>query len=439
VSSTEQYVLVGVSRSRERWASDLARWSTSGAAPIEFVQCLTAEEALVVLGAGRRVSALVISARGPGVDRDLVATAAAAGTPTIVVSDGTVHRDWDALGVALVAEHHGNPKALIEMLSAVASPVDRSRRPGRARLSTGPSARRGHLIAVLGSGGTGCSSVAMAAAQGLGATVGTSHGVVLVDGAGRGDLAMYHHLGDVVPGLPELVEAHRRDRLDPDRVRELAFDVASRGYSVLLGRRRTADWVTLRRRSVDAALDALRRSYEHVVVDVDADLDGHHDTGSADVEDRHAVSLAAVATADLVIVVGRADLHGIHALARLVGEVLDVGVPAPRVVPVVVGAPRHPAARAGIGADLAQLTGARDTADRTTHPPVHLRRVRNLDDVHDRVAPLPATLCRPVSRLLPRLLAEVGPRPDRAADAAIRPGELGMLPAPGTDRRSEVA
>ena len=41
-----QYVLVGVARARERWSSDLARWATSGAAPIEFVKCLTADEAI---------------------------------------------------------------------------------------------------------------------------------------------------------------------------------------------------------------------------------------------------------------------------------------------------------------------------------------------------------------------------------------------------------
>ena len=86
-----QYVLVGVARARERWSSDLARWATSGAAPIEFVKCLTADEANAVLGTGRRASALLLDARGPGIDRDLIATAADLGTPTIVVSDRSVH------------------------------------------------------------------------------------------------------------------------------------------------------------------------------------------------------------------------------------------------------------------------------------------------------------------------------------------------------------
>ena len=43
MSGGEQYVLIGVARPRERWSSDLARWSTCGAAPIVFVMCLTAD------------------------------------------------------------------------------------------------------------------------------------------------------------------------------------------------------------------------------------------------------------------------------------------------------------------------------------------------------------------------------------------------------------
>ena len=70
--SADRFVVVGVTRARARWVADLARWSTDGAAPIEFVSCLTATEAGAVLGTGRRVSALLLDARGPGIDRDLI-------------------------------------------------------------------------------------------------------------------------------------------------------------------------------------------------------------------------------------------------------------------------------------------------------------------------------------------------------------------------------
>lgn len=438
MSPADQYVVVGVSRAREQWASDLTRWATSGAAPIEFIQCLTVDEALVVLGTGRRVSALMVTARGPGAERELIDTAASLGAPTIVVTDGTLHRDWDALGVASVVEHRGDPRALIDILASTTTPVDRSRRPGRTRLRTSPAARRGRLLTVVGTGGSGCSTVAMALAQAL-AERDAGDDVLLADGARRGDVAMFHHIGDVVPGLPELVEAHRRDRIDPAHVRAMTHPVPTRRYSVLLGRRRASDWVTLRRRSVDAALDALVRAFDHVVLDADADLDGQRSTGSTDVEDRHAVTLAAVEQSDLLLVTGRADLHGVHCLVRLVDDVLDAGVPPERVVPIVVGGGRSPIARARLAGDLADLSAHAALDGVQVRPPVHLRRLRDLDDLHDRVAPLPPSLSRPLADVIPRLLEQMGPRATQSHAEQVRPGELGVELDDVHGRRDHVA
>lgn len=453
MSAVEQYVLVGVARARERWASDLARWSTSGAAPLEFVKCLTPDEARAVLGSGRRASALLLDARGPGVDRDLIAAAAAVNVPTIVVSDGSVHRDWDALGCAVVIDQELELSELMEVLDRETVPVDRSRRPGRTILSPDHRPRTGRVIAVVGIGGAGASTVAMAAAQDLATDAGRAvpsegsvapeGGLVLVDGARRGSLAMYHHIGDVVPGLPELVEAHRSDRLDPEAVRELTFDVPRRGYHLLLGRRRTADWVTARRGAVDAAIDGLTRAYATVVVDLDPDVDDQAATGSPDVEDRHAVTLASLEIADLVLVVGRGDLHGVQALVGLLDELLDAGVPAPRILPVINGAPRSPAARSAITAAVARLAEGVD-ADTAVRPVLHLRRVRNLEDVHDRVAPLPRSLTRPVGHQVRHLLSSPAGRPsDTTARRRVRAGELGTavlaLGAHDDEPRSDVA
>jgi cellulose biosynthesis protein BcsQ len=434
VSGGEQYVLIGVARPRERWSSDLARWSTSGAAPIEFVKCLTADEARAVLGSGRRASALMIDARGPGVDRELIDAAAAADTPTVVVSDGSIHRDWEAVGCAAVVDHQLEPGSLLEILEQHCRPVDRSRRPGRMTLPRVDPPTSGRMLAVLGSGGVGTSTVAMATAQALAER---STSVVLVDGARRGDLAMYHDIGDVIPGLPELVEAHRSDRLDPAEVRRLCFEVPTRGYALLLGRRRAADWVTLRRRSVAAAIDALARTYDTAVVDLDPDVDGQADTGSADVGDRHALTLSTLDRADLVLVVGRPGLKGLHSLVGLVDDLLSVGVPAHRIAPVLVASPRSPAARAAASAAVARLGGAPD------HEPIlpllHLPRVRGLDEVHDHAGALPASLCRPLGRTLGHLLDSAGRRP-RPADPheRIRSGEL-ALDADRSATRSDVA
>ncbi len=284
----------------------------------------------------------------------------------------------------------------------------------------------------------------MALAQGLADH--SDHSVVLVDGARRGDVAMYHHIGDVIPGLPELVEAHRSDRLDPEAVRRLTFDVPGRGYSVLLGRRRVAEWVTLRRRSVDASIEALTRSFDTVVVDLDADLDGQADTGSPDVDDRHAVTLVSLELADAVLVVGRPDLHGLHAARRRSSTRWSTaGVPDHRIVPVFMAAPRSPAARAAATAALVRLVDSApdasgtDDGPSTLHPPLHLRRIRGLDDLHDRVARLPLALSQPLERAVTRILLRAGGRPLHGrADQRVLPGELAMQLVQD-DGRSNVA
>lgn len=421
MSASEQYVLIGVTRAREQWSADLVRWSTSGTAPLEFVRCLSADEAHAVLGSGRRASALLVDARGPGADRDLIDAASMAGIPTIVVTDGVVHRDWDALGCVAVIDHELDPTSLLETLGHHCVPVDRSRRPSRAVLGEAADAASGVVIAVMGRGGSGTSTVAMSLAQALASDPNSD--VLLVDGARRADLAMYHHVGDVIPGLPELVEAHRSDRLDPSEVRRLTFEIRERGYSLLLGRRSVAEWVTLRRRAVGAALDSIRRTFDLAVVDLDADLDGQAATGSADLDDRHSVTLTALESADLVVVVGRAGLHGVHALSGLVDEVLGYGVPGHRVLPVLIGAARRPLRRAAVSSSIGRLTevDGRDPA----RPILHLHQVHRLDDIHHCAGALPAALCRPLGATVTALLDDVGRRPSRpAAPERVRPGEL---------------
>ncbi|MFN7150237.1 MAG: hypothetical protein ACK4V6_12250 [Microthrixaceae bacterium] len=423
------YVVIGVGRSRERWFAELGRWSTTGAAPIDFVRCLSPEEALAVLGSGRRASALMVDARGPAVDRDLVAAAAQLRVPTLVVTDGSVHRDWDALGCAAVVDADFDRRQLLDVLQTHAVPVDRSRRPSRVDLAATPRRHRSTLVAVVGTGGVGSSTVAMATAQALAADhePAEPHGVVLVDGARRGELAMYHDVGDVIPGLPELVEAHRSDRLDPGAVRALTYSIDTRGYDLLLGRRRSIDWVTLRRRSVAAALDSLRRSFDTVVVDLDDDLDGERDTGSADVADRHATTISTLDSADVVLVVGRAGLKGLHALMVLLDEIVRAGVPPERMLPVLNECPRSPAMRAESVRTLAQLCAGSAHDASTLNPPLHLRRIRHLEDTHRDGAALPGALCQPLGRAVARLLADHGQRASVAGADQVRPGELGVV------------
>ena len=116
---------------------------------------------------------------------------------------------------------------------------------------------------------------------------------------------------NVIPGLPELVELHRGDEADPDEIRALEFETR-RGYRLVLGLRRARDWAGMRSRAVAAAVHGLQRTHEVSVLDLDDDLETEAETGSADIEDRHALSLAVARRADAVVVVAGADLKGIH-------------------------------------------------------------------------------------------------------------------------------
>src|SRR4029453_8698916 len=173
-----------------------------------------------------------------------------------------------------------------------------------------PGAWRGRLVAVTGAGGVGRSTLAMALAAGLAADPRDRGLVALADLALHGHQALLHDAGDVVPGLLELVEAHRASALPPPQVRALCFGVPERGYDVLLGLRRHRDWTALRPRAVDAALDALRGAYRSVVADVDADVEGEDQCGSVEVEDRNVLARHTLRDADLVPVVGLPGIGG---------------------------------------------------------------------------------------------------------------------------------
>ncbi len=72
--------------------------------------------------------------------------------------------------------------------------------------------------------------------------------MLLADLALDADQGLLHHAPDVVPGLPELVEAHRASTLPAGAVQSMVFDVEERGYHLLLGMRRRRGWSALRSR-----------------------------------------------------------------------------------------------------------------------------------------------------------------------------------------------
>ncbi len=201
---------------------------------------------------------------------------------------------------------------------------------------------QGELVAVTGTPGAGSSTIAAALAQGLARDQGRSGKVLLADLALDADQGLLHHAPDVVPGLPELVEAHRASTLTAGAVQSMVFDVEERGYHLLLGMRRRRGWSALRPRALDAALTSMQGAYSAVVADISPDFDGHHECGSFEVEERNALARNALRRASVVVVVGGASLGAIHGLAGVLRDVCEQGVDAASVVTVVNHAPRSP-------------------------------------------------------------------------------------------------
>lgn len=419
---SERFVVAGLAHARSPWLPRLAQWATGGGISVELVQCLSPSELRARVAGSRAHSAALIDADLPGIDRDLVGALADAGVATLlVVRPGSSEGRWRDLGAAGVLPPDFSAHDLVSMLTTHARPL--SAVPDAAPVlvpgSETPDGSAGRLVAVVGPGGTGASVLAAAAASGV-----AGGRVLLADLALRADQAMLHHTRDVVPGVQELVDAHRTADLDPEAVDALTFDVA-RPYRLLLGLRRVRDWTALRPRAFERALQSLLAAHDVVVADVDPQVDGEADTGSADVEDRHLMARTTLRRADLVVAVGGPSMQGVHALSRLLGDLADLGVDLARVLPVVNQAPRHPAGRAERAAALVALCGATPGVE-SLPSPLFVPPVRQLEAALRDAAPLPTGLVRPIAGAVDALLDRLGAAPTAGQEpVAVRPGSVG--------------
>jgi hypothetical protein len=421
--AAERFVVLGLAPPRSPWFRSVGLWANSGALPAEFVRCISAEEVRARLGSGRPFSALVADAGLPSVDRDLVAAARASGCAVLVVDDGRATRDWLELGAARVLPPSFGRDELVAALTACAHTVRRGEVDPSTLLSRpSPAAWRGGVAALTGPGGTGVSTAAMALAQALGDDVRHGGMVLLADLRLHAELAVLHDAGDVLPCVQELVEAHRAGQPTADDVRSLAFAVPDRRYNLLLGLRRSRHWPAIRPQAFEAAFDSLRRAWGVVVCDIDPDLEGEDDAGSIDIEERNVMARTVAAQADVVFAVGLPELKGVHALVRVLEELIGFGTDGARIVPVFNRAPRSARARAGLAAALGELTSP--FSDGRLANPIHLPE-RNVEaDLHDG-ARLPSALGAPLAGAFRAMLERGRPEPATPVPEPVRPGSLG--------------
>ena len=245
---------------------------------------------------------------------------------------------------------------------------------------------------------------------------------MLADLCLHAEQGMLHDACDVVPGLQELVEAHRAVRPPVAEIRSMAFAITERHYDLVLGLRRARAWAGLRPRAFAAALEGLASAYDVVVFDTDADVEGEAEGGSVDVEERHVMARSAVSRADVVFAVGVPGLKGVHSLVRVISDLLAFGVDGRRLVPVVNRAPRSARARADVSAALTALI-----------PPAHLGVAvpvflpeRHVDEAQRDGARLSASLCDPVAGAFSAVRDRYPARaPACAGPVPVVPGTLG--------------
>jgi hypothetical protein len=453
----DRYVVLGLAHPRAAWFRTVAQWSHASSIPVELVKCVSAEELRARLGSGRAFSAAIVDSRISALDRDLLDEMNRARCPTLVVEDRRRRSDWSALGAAAVLSEGLDREELLKALATHAKAIATGDRVPSILQHSAPPQPGGVVVAVCGAGGTGASTVAIALCQGLaesgpnplaeapsapGPSTGASGPVILADLARHAEQSMLHDAGDIVPGVQELVEAHRNGQLGREGVMALTFLVEERGYHLLLGLRRPSAWPALRPRAFEAAFASLRQTFAVVVGDVEADVEGEREGGSLDVEERNVMSRTAIGQADVVLVVADPRMKGIHSSARVVGDLLGLGVPGYRVIPVFNRAPRSRRLRAELVAAFGALVGPdAPSLDHASHvmagggviasdqrsipSPIFVPERRVEECLRDGVR-LPSQMTMPVTGAVRAVLERHGARKPAFADPeVVTPGSLG--------------
>lgn len=414
--------MLALARPRTRWLAELTRWSGSGSVGIDLIRCVSVDELRARLGSLQRFSALVVDEGVAGLDRDLLACAAEANCASIVVTSGIARRDWVSLGAGIMLDASFEREDLTSALRSIAAPVEPdelAESPTSGLIGPiGTTSLAAPLLAVTGAGGTGTSTVAIGLAQSL-------RGAALIDASLDSSLALMLGGVDVVPGLQELVEAHRAGIPSADDVRSVLSSCGRHGFDLLPGLRRHRDWTALRPRAVEATLCSLRQAYEVVVADIDSDLEGESDTGSFDIADRNSLARAVTSTADIVIVTGRPDLTGLSRLVSSVTALLDFGVPPERLLPIIMRPARCPLAAGEIRRSIATLL-LEIRPSTSIAPVLVIEFPKDLDALLLDGAPLPTSFVEQLGRVLPAELREPRPRLHSEEPVAVIAGSLGI-------------
>lgn len=333
------------------WEAELLAELAAGRGGFSVARrCVDVVELLAVAGSGQATVALV-DAGLRRLDADAVERLTAAGVVVVgVLAAGSVSESerLAACGISFSVPADAGAVAIGAVVEAAAGQlVDPAAAhagwrafadPGRASVlghrpaepvqpPTGP-VRRGSVVAVWGpTGAPGRSLVAATVADEL-ARLGVSTLLIDADVYGGVAASMFGLL-DESPGLVAACRQAQSRRLDGSSLSALCWQISAR-LRVLTGIVRADRWPELRPGAIENVLDVSRKLAEFTVLDLGFALEADEELSFDTVAPRrNGATLAALAAADLVLVIGSADPIGMQRLVRGLDELRLAELEAP--------------------------------------------------------------------------------------------------------------
>jgi MinD-like ATPase involved in chromosome partitioning or flagellar assembly len=290
------------------WESEVVREIESSRSMRLVRRCVDVAELLAVAQSAA-VGAAIVATELPGLDADTVFRLERCGIRVIGIGDDERCR---ALGILVL----GEPGALEQAVAGAGRPT-----------GSGSTADRpvGRTIAVWGSSGApGRSTIAASLAASL---ADHGHDTVLVDAdTYGGSIAQMLAMLDEVSGLMAACRAANQGRVD--EVTDHLLDVEPK-LRLLTGIPRGDMWPQVRLGALELVLRQLQATSDAVVADCAPSLEASEGAGGAG---RNQVARHVLASADAVVVVGRADPVGLSRLVRALHDLSDVVSVQPTVV-----------------------------------------------------------------------------------------------------------
>ena len=357
-------LVVGVAATPRPWRQDLATYARDHVADL-VVRTIRDPERVF----DEHLHAVLVDDVSTLLTRPWLARARAAGLRLVGVYDptglsGRGERYLRDLGVDRTIPATATPEEMVTALLQLAETLDDDQLAAdlaaRAGLLDEPAAPHGSITAIGGPGGAGSTEVAICLADRLQAR---ARSTVLVE-ANEDKPCLVRRMG--LSPSPHLLHALRAAHLGEPPISECFASrefAAGRpvAFSVIAGIPKPADWPLVRRADVAQLLDALRDTFDEIVVDVA----GHCDELGHGMPERWAASRGALQAADRLI--GVCPATGPAGVTAFLDWLAEVG--ALRPPPALVAVNRMPRGRPARRQDL-------DGVLRTHLPPAWMADLR---------------------------------------------------------------